>query len=113
MDNLFGLSPQNVQSLRTLMLVLGAREDMLCKWVEACQRATFPNLKLAKVLAGDTFNVLSSSVELIHNQILKHHTDNKNVERVLSVGSKTPELQKLVVDIFQLCIQHNIQLVLE
>ena len=33
-----------------------------------------------------TFNVLSSSVELIQSQILKHHTDNKNVEGVLSVG---------------------------
>ena len=58
-----------------------------------------------------TFNVLRSSVELIESQILKHRTDNKNVERVLSVGSRTPELQELVVDIFRLCIQHNIQLV--
>ena len=50
---------------------------------------------------------------MIQSQILKHRTDNKNVERVLSVGSRTPELQKLVVDIFRLCTQHNIQLVLE
>ena len=60
-----------------------------------------------------TFNVLSSSVELIQGQILKHLTDNKNVERVLSVGSRTPDLQELVIDIFRLCIQHNIQLVPE
>ena len=60
-----------------------------------------------------TFNVLSSSVELIQGQILKHRTDNKNVERVLSVGSRTPDLQQLVRDIFRLCIQHNIQLVPE
>ena len=32
---------------------------------------------------------------------------------MLSVGSRTPELQKLVVDIFRLCTQHNIQLVPE
>ena len=61
MDNLFGLSPQNVQSLLTLMLVLEAGEDMLCKWAEACQRATFSNLKMTKVLHGGslqgTFNV--------------------------------------------------------
>ena len=83
MNNLLGLSPQNVQSLLTLMLVLGAGEDMWCKWEEACQRATFPNLKPAKVLRGGScrvlFNVLSSSVALIQGQILKHHTDNKNV----------------------------------
>ena len=58
MDNLFGLSPQNVQSLLTLMLVLGAGEDMLCKWAEACQRATFPNLKLAKVLHEGNYRAL-------------------------------------------------------
>ena len=29
---------------------------------------------------------------------------------MLSVGSRTPDLQELVIDIFRLCIQHNIQL---
>ena len=52
-----------------------------------------------------TFNVLSSLVQLIQDQILKHRTDNKNVKRVLSVGSRTPELQELVIDIFRLCTQ--------
>ena len=60
-----------------------------------------------------TFNVLSSLVELTQGQILKHCTDNKNIERVLSVGSRTPDLQELVIDIFRLCIQYNIQLVPE
>ena len=32
---------------------------------------------------------------------------------MLSVGSRIPELQELVADIFQLCIQHNIPLVPE
>ena len=58
MDHLLGLPPQNVQSLLTLMLVLGAGEDMWCKWAEACQRAAFPNLKLAKVLDGGSYRVL-------------------------------------------------------
>ena len=58
MDNLFGLSPQNVQSLLALMLVLGAGEDMWCKWAEACQRATFPNLKPAKVVHEGSYRVL-------------------------------------------------------
>ena len=55
-----------------------------------------------------TFNILSSSVQLIQGQILKYHTDNKNVERVVSVGSRTPELQEQVIGIFRLCIQYNI-----
>ena len=58
-----------------------------------------------------TLNVLSSSVEIIHSQILKHHTDNKNVVIVLSIGSRKPDLQELVVNIFKFCIRHNIQLV--
>ena len=57
MDNLFGLSP-HVQSFLTLMLVLGAGEDMWCKWAEVCQRATFPNLKLSEVLHGGSYRVL-------------------------------------------------------
>ena len=64
-------------------------------------------------MEGVRVNVLSSSVELIKGRILKHRTDKKNVERVLPVGSRTPDLQELVIDIFRLCIQHNIQLVPE
>ena len=55
--------------------------------------------------------VLSSSVKIIHSQILKHDTDNKNVVTVLSIGSRKPDLQELVVNIFKVCIRHNIQLV--
>ena len=47
-----------------------------------------------------TFNVLSSSTELIRSQILKHHTNNKNVKGVLSFGSMTSELQELVTNTF-------------
>ena len=39
-----------------------------------------------------TLNVLSSSVEIIHSQIVKHNTDNKNVVTVLSTGSRKPDL---------------------
>ena len=42
-----------------------------------------------------TLNMLSSSVEIIHSQIVKHHTDNKNVVTVLSVGNRKPDLQCL------------------
>ena len=112
MGNLFGLSPQSVQSLLPLLLVLGAGVQV----GRSMSKHNFSKFEAGKSsmwreLHG-TFNVLSSSVKLIQGQILKHHTYNKNVERVLSVG-RTLELQELVIDIFQLCIQHNIQLVLE
>ena len=71
---------------------------------EAGKSSTWHELK-------GTLNVLSSSVEIIHGQILKHHTDNKNVVTVLSIGSRKPDLQELVVNIFKFCIRHNIQLV--
>ena len=57
-----------------------------------------------------TLNVLTSSVEILHSQILKCHTDNKNVVKVLSRGSRKSDLQELVVDIFKFCIRHNVQL---
>ena len=46
--------------------------------------------------------------------VVKHRTDNQNVIRALSNGSKTELVQKLVqellVDIFKLCIKFNIEL---
>ena len=71
---------------------------------EAGKSSTWRELK-------GTLNVLSSLVEIIHSQILKHQTDNKNVVTVLSIGSTKSDLQELVVNIFKFCIRHNIQLV--
>ena len=45
--------------------------------------------------------------------VIKHQTDNQNVVRALSNGSKTELVQELVVDIFKLCIEFNNQLVPE
>ena len=42
--------------------------------------------------------------------VVKHRTDNQNVVRALSNGSKPELVQELVVDIFKLCIEFNIQL---
>ena len=41
---------------------------------------------------------------------VKHRTDNRNVVYVLSSSSKKSDLQKLVCDIFKLCLENNIQL---
>ena len=45
--------------------------------------------------------------------VVKHRTDNQNVVRALSNGSKNELVQELVVDIFKLRIEFNIQLVPE
>ena len=45
--------------------------------------------------------------------VVKHRTDNQNVVRALSNGTKNELVQELVVDIFKLCIEFNIQLVPE
>ena len=42
--------------------------------------------------------------------VVKHRTGNQNVIRALSNGSKTELVQELVLDIFKLCIEFNIQL---
>ena len=39
---------------------------------------------------------------------MRWFTDNQNVVRILLNGSKKPILQKLVLEVFQLCVDHNI-----
>ena len=41
---------------------------------------------------------------------VKHRTDNQNVVRALSTGSETDNLHAIVIDIFKLRIENNIQL---
>ena len=53
-------------------------EDMLCKWVQACRRATFLNLKAAKVwtvIAVNTFHDMLSNSKL-HSFLYKGDTMN-------------------------------------
>ena len=42
---------------------------------------------------------------------VKLNTDNKNVAHILKVGSKTPDLQHIAVDILQMCEHNSIILV--
>ena len=54
--------------------------------------------------------MLSSYLKQLQGVMVKHRADNQNVARALSNGSKTEPIQELVVEIFKLCIEFNIQL---
>ena len=71
--------------------------------VEASQSSTWRELK-------GTFYVLSSYLKQLQSMVVKHRTDNQNVVRALSDGSKTELVQELVVDIFKFYIEFNIRL---
>ena len=49
-------------------------------------------------------------VNVLKENTVKHRTDNQNVVRALSTGSKTDNLHAIVINIFKLCIENNIQL---
>ena len=57
-----------------------------------------------------TFNVLCSFVKIIKGRKVRHRTDNQNVVRALTNGSKKQHLQAITMDIFKLCIENNIDL---
>ena len=57
-----------------------------------------------------TLNVMKSYVNILKGNTVKHRTDNQNVVRALSTGSKTDNVHAIVIDIFKLCIENNIQL---
>ena len=57
-----------------------------------------------------TLNVMKSYVNILKGNTVKHRTDNQNVVRALSTGSKTDSVHAIVIDIFKLCIENNIQL---
>ena len=44
-----------------------------------------------------TFYVMSSLVEEVRGNVVRHRTDNLNAVRVLSVGSRKPALQHEVI----------------
>ena len=56
--------------------------------------------------------MLASYLKQLQSMVVKHRTDNQNVVALFN-GSKNELVQELVVDIFKLCIEFNIQLVPE
>ena len=53
---------------------------------------------------------MKSYVNILKGNTVKHRTDNQNVVRALSTGSKTDNVHAIVINIFKLCIENNIQL---
>ena len=57
-----------------------------------------------------TLNVMHSYIDCLKGKTVKHRTDNQNVIRALSAGSRKAALHALVIDIYKLCIENNIHL---
>ena len=54
--------------------------------------------------------VLASFADQLKEQVIKHHSDNQNVVCALFNGSKKQALHKVILNIFNLCIDNNINL---
>ena len=70
---------------------------------EIGESSTFRELKA-------TLYVLESFLDSIKGTIMKHRSDNQNVVRILSYGSKEPKLHELALQFFKFCIANSIQL---
>ena len=51
-----------------------------------------------------TLNVMHSYIDCLKGNTVKHRTDNQNVVRALSAGSRKADLHAVVIDIYKLCI---------
>ena len=56
---------------------------------------------------------MASFADQLKGKVVKHHSDNQNVVRVLFNGSKKQALHKVVLSIFNLCIENKINLLPE
>ena len=56
-------------------------------------------------------HVLVSLVDLLHHQSVLWHSDNFNVARILEVGSPKQHLQELALQIFRICLRHDVKIV--
>ena len=70
---------------------------------EACQSSTWHELK-----AVLNAHVLQSFAAQLQSDRVRWFTDKQNVLRIVLNGSKTPILQKLALEIFQMCVAYHI-----
>ena len=56
---------------------------------------------------------MAAFADQLKGKVVKHHSDNQNVVRVLFNGSKKQALHKVVLSIFNLCIDNKINLLPE
>jgi hypothetical protein len=73
---------------------------------ESTKSSTFRELKAARL-------VLESLVSQLEGKEVKHRTDNQGTERIMTVGSRNPELHREAILIYKLCRLHNIRLTVE
>ena len=53
---------------------------------------------------------MKSYANILKGNTVMHRTDNQNVVRALSIGSRTDNVLAIVINIFKLFIENNIQL---
>ena len=73
---------------------------------ESRQSSTFREVRAARL-------VLESMAPKLEGKEVKHRTDNQGAERILTVGSRNPELHKEAILLYKICQRHNIRLSVE
>eukprot|EP00111_Clytia_hemisphaerica_P013786 TCONS_00040574-protein len=54
--------------------------------------------------------ILMSFPKLLENEIIEWFTDNDNICKIISRGSTRQHLQNLAIEIFNLCLSHNVEI---
>ena len=56
-------------------------------------------------------HMLDSFSHLLRHQVVLWHSDNMNTANIINVGSTKDHLQALALDMFRMCLTHDIQLI--
>ena len=73
---------------------------------ESVQSSTFRELRAARL-------VLQSMASQLEGKEVRHRTDNQSAERIMTVGSRNPDLHKEAILLYKICRKHNIRLSVE
>ena len=73
---------------------------------ESCMSSTFREIKAARL-------VLESLALQLAGKEIRHRTDNQGTARIMSVGSRIPELHREAILIYKLCKKYNVRLSVE
>ena len=73
---------------------------------ESVQSSTFRELRAARL-------VLQSMASQLEGREVRHRTDNQSAERIMTVGSRNPDLHKEAILLYKICRKHNIRLSVE
>ena len=77
-------------------------------WSEggSVQSSTFRELRAARL-------VLQSMAPQLEGREVRHRTDNQSAERIMTVGSRNPDLHMEAILLYKICREHNIRLSVE